>query len=376
MEAATPIILATSKPRMEEIDFIEELTINKENEKYIIKLGIKEDDLAIRVVPEKSKDMFYYQQCYSNFELQNYSMIFAMYKTMKDTILFLKKLKFEIEEKKEELFIKFNLYMPDGENKIVNFKLKQILLDNNHLIKYLLEENESIKVNISESKKEISNLKTEITNYQKEITNLKEENKKLWEEINNLKNLMLNSSPDEKTKISNFDSKIIDSISKIDFILKYIRQNDISFKFDSLKLLYRGSRDGDRTKTCHELCDNKQNVLIIMKSDIGYIFGGYSKIGFKTNNNQCEYKIDNSSILFSIDMKKIYPVIKDKAVICHIGDQYGLCFYNSLGFYDNFMNNNSNFVNNNCFKGFDNNYEINGNNHNFKCKELEVFQLL
>ena len=213
--------------------------------------------------------MFYYQQCYSNFELQNYSMIFAMYKTMKDTILFLKKLKFEIEEKKEELFIKFNLYMPDGENKIVNFKLKQILLDNNHLIKYLLEENKSIKVNISESKKEISNLKTEITNYQKEITNLKEENKKLWEEINNLKNLMLNSSPDEKTKISNFDSKIIDSISKIDFILKYIRQNDISFKFDSLKLLYRGSRDGDRTKTCHELCDNKQNILIIMKSDIG-----------------------------------------------------------------------------------------------------------
>ena len=299
-----------------------------------------------------------------------------LFSSFKLNISFLKKLKFEIEEKNEELIMKFNLYMPDGENKIVNFKLKQILLDNNHLIKYLLEENKSIKVNISESKKEISNLKTEITNYQKEITNLKEENKKLWEEINNLKNLMLNSSPDEKTKISNFDSKIIDSISKIDFILKYIRQNDISFKFNNIKLLYRGSRDGDRTKTCHELCDNKQNILIIMKSDIGYIFGGYSKIGFKTNNNQCEYKIDNSSILFSIDMKKIYPVIKDKEVICHIGDQYGLCFSGSLAFYDNFMNNNTNFVNNNCFKGFDNNYEINGNKHKFKCKELEVFQLL
>ena len=70
-----------------------------------------------------------------------------------------------------------------------------------------------------------------------------------------------------------------------------IKEADKSFKFKNLKLLYRGSRDGDRTKTCHQLCDNKQNVLIIMQSDTGHIFGGYSKIGFKVNNN-CDYKIN------------------------------------------------------------------------------------
>ena len=54
-------------------------------------------------------------------------------------------------------------------------------------------------------------------------------------------------------------------------------------------------------------------------SDTGYIFGGYSKIGFKTNNNNNEYKIDNNSFLFSVNLKKIYPVIKNtEAVIFQI----------------------------------------------------------
>ena len=73
-----------------------------------------------------------------------------------------------------------------------------------------------------------------------------------------------------------------------------------------------------------------------MKSETGYIFGGYSKIGFKTNNNNA-YEIDNNCFLFSLNLKKIYPVIKDKKVICHIEEVYGLCFCKSLGFYDYFM---------------------------------------
>ena len=38
-----------------------------------------------------------------------------------------------------------------------------------------------------------------------------------------------------------------------------------------------------------------------MQSDTGYIFGGYSKIGFKTINDRkkIEYKTDNDCFLFS-----------------------------------------------------------------------------
>ena len=80
------------------------------------------------------------------------------------------------------------------------------------------------------------------------------------------------------------------------------------FDFKEIKLLYRGSRDGDRTKTCHSLCDNKPNILIIMRSDTNLIFGGYSKIGFKINKRG-EYKKDNNSFLFSVNLNKIYILV-------------------------------------------------------------------
>ena len=162
--------------------------------------------------------------------------------------------------------------------------------------------------------------------------------------------------------------------------MDYIRQNDKEFNFSNLKLLYRGSRDGDRTKTCHKLCDNKQNVLIMILSDTGYIFGGYSKIGFKTYNDHCEYKIDNNSFLFSVNLKKIYPVIKNKEAICHIGENNGLCFCASLSFYDEFINNSEgNIFCNDSFEYYSkpfSKYEMNGGITHFKCRELEVFQLL
>ena len=182
----------------------------------------------------------------------------------------------------------------------------------------------------------------------------------------------------KENKIINFDSKIIQSKDSISFILDYIKQNDKTFNFNNIKLLFRGSRDGERTKTCHELCDNKQNVLIIMKSETGYIFGGYSKVGFKVNNN-FDYKIDNNCFLFSLNLKKIYPVIKDKEVICHIGVDFGLCFYASLSFGDNFMRKKNNSICERILKYFndlENCFEMNGGQSYFICQELEVFQLL
>ena len=359
MDAAEPIHLETPK-LYSKIDFFEKIMVNNEKDNYKIQLGIIDDNLLIKVESEKSKNIYYYQQCFSINELQNISMIFSMYKTLKEIIAFLKDLKYEIEEKNENLVIKFNIFMPNGKNKLIEIELKKCMRDTNFIINYLLEKIKSLEVNIKNSEEdykiekiknesEIRGLKEIISKNQSEIKNLKEnnlniknENKKLWEEIDRLKKY--HEIPNQKeNKISNFDSKIIESKDSISFILDYIKQNDKTFNFNNIKLLFRGSRDGERTKTCHELCDNKQNVLIIMKSETGYIFGGYSKVGFKVNNN-LDYKIDNNCFLFSLNLKKIYPVIKDKKVICHIREDCGLCFYSSLAFRDNFMRKKNNNI--------------------------------
>ena len=394
MEAAEPIHLETPK-LYSKIDFFEKIMVNNEKDNYKIQLGIIDDNLLIKVESEKSKNIYYYQQCFSINELQNISMVFSMYKTLKEIIAFLKDLKYEIEEKNENLVIKFNIFMPNGKNKLIEIELKKCMRDTNFIINYLLEKIKSLEVNIKNSEEdykiekiknesEIRGLKEIISKNQSEIKNLKEnnlniknENKKLWEEIDRLKKYHAITNQKEN-KISNFDSKIIESKDSISFILDYIKQNDKTFNFNNIKLLFRGSRDGERTKTCHELCDNKQNVLIIMKSETGYIFGGYSKVGFKVNNN-FDYKIDNNCFLFSLNLNKIYPVIKDKKVICHIEETKGLCFYSSLSFHDYFMSKKQNKIMSDIqkyFNNFENIYEINGGEKFFKCNELEVFQLL
>ena len=70
-----------------------------------------------------------------------------MYKTLLDIVAYMKKLKFDVEERNNDLIIRFILFMPDVENKLINLNLEKILLDTNYLINYLLVENKSIKDN-------------------------------------------------------------------------------------------------------------------------------------------------------------------------------------------------------------------------------------
>ena len=139
MEAAKPIQIETPMPNIDnaKIDFIEELLIKKDKDEYKIQFGTKENNLVIKVISENSKELFYYQQFYSMNDLKNLSIIFSMYQSIEDIIKFLKKLKFEINEKNEELLIKFNIFMPDGQNKLIELNLTQYLSNTNYIIKYL-----------------------------------------------------------------------------------------------------------------------------------------------------------------------------------------------------------------------------------------------
>ena len=312
----------------------------------------------------------------------------------------LKNSKFENEEEDNDLIVKLKVSLPEEKNEVFKFSFKIKFPNTDDLVKYLFQEIKIMKKNINiekiKTESEIKELKNTISNYQNELSKINEnkannelinksellalieENKNLYQEVNQLKTFtkFLNTIRGLK-----FESKIIDSLNNIEFLLEYILQNDKAFNFRKIQLLYRGSKDGDKTKTCHNLCDEKKHVLIFMKSSNGYIFGGYSKIGFKTNNDPMnfEYKKDNNSFLFSIDLKKIYPVVKDKAVISNTRDISGLCFYSSLVFQDNFMKRNENYIIKTitkCFNGFDTEFEMNGGEGQFRCKELEVFQLL
>ena len=370
MDATKPVLTPLGAKGNNSINFIEYLTVKQENKEYKLEFGLNDldkDELIFKITPIDSTKLFYFQNKTNLKQLHDLSKIFSFYENTKEIISFLKTLKYEIYENIDDLELKFNVFLPNGQSKLIQLYLKKYNLDNKNIINLLLEENKKLKKDVSDYKNEMSFLK-------ENIAMLLNENKKLWNEINKIKKFIQNNNTIGNI-ITSFDSNIINSINEINFILNYIKDNDKSFSFNSLNLLYRASRDGDNTETCHKLCDDKKNILIIIKSDNQYIFGGYCKIGFKVNPNK-EYKIDNNCFLFSYNLKKIYSVIKDRKVICHIESTMGLCFYGSLVFCNNFMKK-SNSVNGGvtCFEGFHQYYEMNGGKSSFKVKELEVFQL-
>ena len=377
MDAPKPLTPETKgNEKLSNFNMIEELDIKQNDKNYKIQLGINEYDnpneMIIKVISSISKGFFYFQNKYNQSDFQSFSKIFSLYENIKEIISFLKTLKFEIYEKEEELIAKFDIFLPNGKNQKIELKLKKVKLQSKSIINYLTEENKMLKEEISK----------EIKNNKNEILLLKEENKLLWNRINELQETLFEiqkNNPKLNEKLT-FDSKIINSMNEIKFILEYIKKNkDKSFSFNYLHLLYRASKDGDNTKILHQLCDNKEHILIIIISDTNYNFGGYSKIGFKVNDiKNLQYKEDNNSFLFSKNLKKVYPAIQNLKVICHIQDTCGFCFTNSLGFFNNFFNNEQSFVcqkENDYFKGFSKDYEMNGGKRNFKIKDLEVFQL-
>ena len=96
-----------------------------------------------------------------------------------------------------------------------------------------------------------------------------------------------------KYKIIYFQEKNIYIDSKIlkgdivyqEKLIQWLKKPNISLKNQNLKnikLLYRGSRDGFKSKAFHDNCDNQGPTLVIIESSDNYIFGGYSSIDWQS----------------------------------------------------------------------------------------------
>jgi hypothetical protein len=75
-------------------------------------------------------------------------------------------------------------------------------------------------------------------------------------------------------------------------------------KVNKFELIFRGSRDGFKSSTFHQICDEKGASLIIIKSEMGEVFGGYTDIpwtSFKIRSKGDELKTGKgNSFLFSV----------------------------------------------------------------------------
>ena len=437
MEAPTPIKIKHIE--FNKCDKKIEKQIKGQTDLYTIQIWKHKtmDNLVIKIIPEKSKNFCFYSFNSNLSELQNTSDIFKYYVSIDQIILAFEQINLEVQENENELNLILYMFIPSGEKKKIELSLEKNIENPDNLMNYINDlSNKITNLNaiIYQKDQEINNLKTinlqqnnnillfqtninnlnkKILDYQKneqiltfQITTLNQEKinlnqmvtslkSKIQREKNRYNELEKNYSHSsinyeelsKKYKLLKEESEngfkadgsnILPSINKLKFIINYIKLKQPSFHFEKIKLLYRGSIHGDRTKTCHQLCDNKSNVLIIIQTDTDNVFGGYSKIGFKTNN-KATYLTDNYCFLFSVYFEKIFPSIENKNHISHISDICGLCFTGSLCFFDKFMNNYDNCIYptiQEYFNRLNEPFEMNGGKSNFKCKELEVYQLI
>ena len=202
------------------------------------------------------------------------------------------------------------------------------------------------------------------------------ENKQLIQDIEELKK-EIKSLKEEIDLLSQifypYKSDIITSINELNYIREIVNENKI-------ELIYKSSINGDNTKNFYNIIKQDFSYLVLILSEKGKKFGGYTSLNFEGPKIPLsyveQYKYDNKAFLFSLDEKKKFNVIKGKyALICE-EDSIINFGENDLVIPNNFLleDSYSNFPSNFEGKENDKNLFVDKNSH-FKVKEIEIFHI-
>ena len=269
------------------------------------------------------------------------------------------------------------------------FESKKISLSKNDnkisiIMTFVLPGGKTEEVKLILNKKEITK-DSLIEELIKKINQLEEKNKNLESKMNQIietqkefKNLFeYEIETKKKIKLIKFDSKIIDSLEDVQFIIQQIMAEYTNIKIDSFKsnLLYRATRDGDSKDNFYNKVENKRKTLCFIKTKKGVRFGCYFDIALQ--KKQCSSTSDDKSFVFSIDRKKIYKNIQGQYSI-NIGHDIINLYDQPILVVENFLSSDESYT---CkttlrsFSGFRKDYELNNYEQYFSVEEFEVFQI-
>jgi len=181
---------------------------------------------------------------------------------------------------------------------------------------------------------------------------------------------------EEMNKINNksfsVDSNIISGYSEFDFIIHHLKKRFNKEIIDAIRI-YQATENGATASDFHRECDQNTNVLVLIKTNDGKKFGGYTSVGFSNFNRSYH---DGTAFLFSIDKREIYPNIPGKNAV----DSYynlGPCFSGeSIKIFDNFLKNGGVTVKNSANFETNEDYQITNGKIAFGVEEIEVLEFL
>jgi hypothetical protein len=169
-----------------------------------------------------------------------------------------------------------------------------------------------------------------------------------------------------ETKIFNFFKTTILNVKKFKNTL--IERT----KCEKWKLIYKAKINSFSSKMIHDLCDNKNSTLIIIKDNENKIFGGYNHYHWSSNNEKKNFK---NGFLFIINGNDIIKFDKQKNQKNIINNKnFGPVFGNDLIIQNNCNLDYSNVLN--IGYSYINLNNVNNNllKKSFRVTDLEVFE--
>ena len=151
---------------------------------------------------------------------------------------------------------------------------------------------------------------------------------------------------------------------------------------EGLSLIFRASRDGYKVSDFHRLCDDKPRTLVIIQSNFGNIFGGYSTHPWKSYL-QGQYVEDPDAFLFSLTYHTKHKQMKNNEFALYLNKNYGpvygkgydLCVKDEC---NKKLNNYSRLGNSFLAPAemeLEDNYSYFGGSERFSIDEYEVFEI-
>ena len=311
------------------------------NKKYLIQMFVA-DKLLIFIgnILENLHKKEY--QCKKTIEEMKKEKIYLIYDSLDEIIEMIlcnlennKKLNInsKIIEETNKIILKIPVNF--GKIKELNFEMDKIENSIDEKIGTIFEKS---KEENKRTKDEITELKLKISNDEKEIEKLKSKINNIEETLKDLQKKL------EIRQIINTEKNelFVDSMIVLQNEGEMISNWIIPNRKLSFELLFRASRDGDKTDTFHNKCDGKGNTITFIKVANGYRFGGYTTIPWNKNGGG---KKDPFSFMFSLDNKvKAELKNKDSIAVWHASDigpgfsDYDLLLYNDC------LKNDSSFV--------------------------------
>ena len=246
-------------------------------------------------------------------------------------------------------------------------ELKKKLNELNNLRNEELEENEL--------KKRIKQLEKIIFEQNQEIFALREKQAEEIERRARSKNISQGMESrqlyfEEQPEQICVKGDIIHNAQELELVSRKINK---SSKKLTLNLLYKATADSDKAEAFHKKCDKAQSTLVLIETDKGKRFGGFTKYSWE---GECIEKKDEDAFVFSLDKMMTYDNIPGEDTIgCY--PKFGPIFMGcQIRIYDNAFSKGGTTFEKGMNYNTEEDYELTGGERVFGVKEIEVYEVV